>query len=135
MVQKTYDYFSVFSPACKEIAVSSVTNDKQRGFTPLEISRTCLTTVKIRKVPELRAGFLTGPVSPKDSAVRRPVDFRRKLRCFCRTSVWLPAKRVPSLCLSGNLPLSWSEILISNGLNSFRWSIIHPSILTELRCL
>jgi len=50
MVQKTYDYFSIFSPACKEIAVSSVTNDKQRGFTPLEIG-----------IPNHQSGrFLTG---------------------------------------------------------------------------
>ncbi len=43
-------------------------------------------------------------VSPKDS-------FRRKLRCRCRTSVWLPAKRGPSPCFSGNFSLFVSYFL------------------------
>ncbi|MHC4806353.1 MAG: type II secretion system protein [Planctomycetota bacterium] len=33
MAQKTCNYFSAFSHGCREIAVSSVSNDKQRGFT------------------------------------------------------------------------------------------------------
>ncbi len=55
------------------------------------------------------------PISPKDSAARHLLrDFRRKLRCRFRTSVWLPAKRGPSPCLSGNLPLLRLVILVSN---------------------
>jgi len=37
MVHKTYGHFSVFSPAGKEIASSSGTNDMQRGFTLIEL--------------------------------------------------------------------------------------------------
>lgn len=37
MVHKTYVHFSVFSPAGKEIASSSVTNNTQRGFTLIEL--------------------------------------------------------------------------------------------------
>jgi hypothetical protein len=44
-----------------------------------------------------RSSISVNPVNPKDSAERRPLrDFRRKLRCRFRTSVWLPAKRGPS---------------------------------------
>jgi len=56
-----------------------------------------------------KSSMSVNPVSPKDS-------FRRKLRCRFRTSVWFPAKRGPSPCLSGNLPLLRLVILVSNGL-------------------
>jgi len=61
MVQKTYDYFSVFSPACKEIAVSSVTNGKQRGLVlRSELRRVAFTPLEIG-IPNRQSGrFLTG---------------------------------------------------------------------------
>jgi len=66
------------------------------------IAITTRSSINVNPAP-LESCFLTGQVI--------------KLRCRFRTSVWLPAKRGPSPCLSGNLPLFRSEILISNGIN------------------
>ncbi len=58
--------------------------------------------------------LLTGPV--------------RKLRCRFRTSVWLAAKRGPSPCLAGNLPLLRLGVLISNGVKPLIIRIVTYSL-------
>ena len=68
----------------------------------------------------------------------------RKLRCRFRTSVWLPAKRGPSPCLSDNLPLwrscapmvlySWSLMTFALVLRSLSPDVLLCSSAGGLLC-